>query len=236
MPTKNFIPDVIEEQPFRHRSWCDPEWDVSAITWAEPGQEWTANLRDDVRPFVVPSFAIPAVHVGLSQWFCPKPRIAKTLPERLSLQLFESIAKQKLEQAASAAQTVFESEDRLLVVGRELIELLDSINDLAYEPVEDESGLIRPSYHGLKNAVRLLLRLALKSALLRPRNATTDNNGDVRISWGSGDREIDLICPYEDSDQPYLYYSDESTGDFGVDPVVDVDYVAMRIRWALLLD
>ena len=113
----------------------------------------------------------------------------------------------------------------------ELAEVLAGINDLAFQPEEDEYGLVRPSLHAYKHCMRILLSLALESGLVRPSDIGCDRNGAIRISWAADHREAELICPSEETEMPYLYYS--SSEAYGGESELTPDVLLRRIRWAV---
>jgi len=61
-----------------------------------------------------------------------------------------------------------------------------------------------------------LIELAATDFLPRPSDITTDHNGDIRISWASGGKEAELVCPFNGS--PYVYFS--STEGYGTEVAV----------------
>lgn len=241
MSTKYLNSDADHEKLNSCVDWIRAYPKDTEPAWEDPANEWMPHTNAPYSNVQVP--LIPVLKGGMpcilrvdpdqAHWSFIKPRVEKASPERLALRFFGGLFTQKLERF-HATQPSAESEEDLLVAGQNLIDLLDELNDLAYDAVEDDHGLIRPSYYSIKHAMRFLLRLARKSALLRPNNITTDNNGDIHISWGKGDRELDLICPYEESEQPYLYYSSGGPKEFGVDANTDIAHMARRIRWAVL--
>lgn len=113
----------------------------------------------------------------------------------------------------------------------ELAQVITEVNDLAFEIAEDEHGRVRPSYYALKHCLRLLLALARTEQLPRPTEIGTDGNGAIRISWMAGDREVELVCPSEEEERPYVYYS--STADYGTKDEVSSEQLLEQIHWAI---
>jgi len=109
------------------------------------------------------------------------------------------------------------------------VDILRAVTELAFEEEEDQFGLVRPSYHGYKHCLRLLIELLAMDSLLKPSDITTDNNGDIRISWANGGKEAELICPFQGL--PYVYFS--SAQGHGTEAAVIADKIAERSRWAM---
>src|SRR5579864_6589546 len=88
-------------------------------------------------------------------------------------------------------------------------EIQRQLDPLRNMPEEDELGRIRPSDAAVSTAREITLRM-LKSAVALPvpGDVSTDRDGGVRILWENVDRVLELICPFEQSQRPYMYYSD----------------------------
>ena len=112
----------------------------------------------------------------------------------------------------------------------ELGDVLSTVNDLAFQVEEDEFGLVRPSYHAHRQCLRVLLALAQKSEFIKPSEIGTDRNGDIRISWAGEGREIELVCPSEEAESPYIYFSSAET--YGTETDISADGLLSKIRWA----
>lgn len=112
----------------------------------------------------------------------------------------------------------------------ELAELLSKVNELAFHPEADSLGQRRPTYHAIKHCYSILLHATTKSKILcTPADIYSDRNGDIRVSWKRGDREIELICPSDETERPYIYFSDP--GDFGTEENATVESLLGRIQW-----
>ena len=72
--------------------------------------------------------------------------------------------------------------DALVATAPELADVLNDVNNLAFQDISDEFGLLRPSFNALRECLRSLLSLARELELLRPSDISTDRNGDIRIS------------------------------------------------------
>ena len=118
-----------------------------------------------------------------------------------------------------------------ITTAEELSGILTEINNFAFDIEEDEFGIIRPSYHAQKHCIRIMLELANQGRLLRPSDISTDHNGAIRISWTSEGRETELICPSEEKQQPYIYFS--TSDSFGTESDLTTDKIVRRIQWAL---
>jgi len=113
----------------------------------------------------------------------------------------------------------------------ELADVLSDINALAFQIEQDEHGLVRPSYHALKHCVQLILILARKGELVKPSDISTDGNGAIRVSWASEDREAELVCPSEETQTPYMYYS--SSDSYGTETDLRPEALLRRIHWSM---
>jgi hypothetical protein len=121
-------------------------------------------------------------------------------------------------------------DDSLIASISELGEILATVNDLAFQIEEDEYGLVRPSYHAHRHCMRLLLAMAKSSEFIRPSDIGTDRNGAIRITWTKEGRETELVCPSEDTESPYVYYSSEDS--YATEPNITPEGLLSRIRWA----
>ena len=114
----------------------------------------------------------------------------------------------------------------------ELAEVLQQINDLAFQQESDDLGLLRPTFRALTACMKAMLDLARDGQLLRPSDIGTDRNGDIRICWAADERETELVFPSDDQQEPYLYYS--SPDSYGTETELSPPSVSKRIHWALL--
>ena len=87
--------------------------------------------------------------------------------------------------------------------------VLQQVKALCAAPEEDELGRIRPSDTAVQAARDVAFRmLRLPSGLPEPIDVSTDRDGAIRILWENGTRSLELICPFEPGQKPYLYYSE----------------------------
>jgi hypothetical protein len=122
------------------------------------------------------------------------------------------------------------TDDTLIASVDELGEVLSTVNDLAFQVEEDEYGLVRPSYHAHRYCMRILLAMAQSSEFIKPSDIGTDRNGAIRIAWTREGREAELVCPSEDAELPYVYYSSKDS--YGTDTEITPEVLISRIRWA----
>ena len=122
------------------------------------------------------------------------------------------------------------TDDSLIASVDELREVLSAVNDLAFQIEEDEYGLVRPSYHAHRHCMRILLAMAQSSEFIKPSDIGTDRNGAIRIAWTHEGREAELVCPSEEAELPYVYYSSEDS--YGTDTGITPAGLISRIRWA----
>ncbi len=77
-------------------------------------------------------------------------------------------------------------------------------------PDSDELGRLGPSDYGTAAAGEIAFRMLESGArLLLPSDISFDRDGAVRIVWEQGDKTLELVCPYEQSQRPYLFYSND---------------------------
>jgi hypothetical protein len=124
-----------------------------------------------------------------------------------------------------------EDEFETVSTAPQLASVLAEINDLAFQAVGDDFGLLRPSFRALTACMKAILDLARDGELIRPSDISTDRNGDIRISWAADDRETELVFPSDDQHEPYIYYSSASS--FGTEKEINPPSISKRVYWAL---
>lgn len=78
-------------------------------------------------------------------------------------------------------------------------------------PETDELGRARPSERAIHVASDVAFRMLRSAAGMQPpSDVSIDRDGDIRIVWENGDRTLELVCPYEPSQRPYIFYSDDN--------------------------
>lgn len=118
-----------------------------------------------------------------------------------------------------------------IATASELAEVLDEINNLAFQDDSDEFGLLRPSYQALATCVKTMLAFVREGEPLRPSDISTDRNGDIRIAWTTEDKEAELIFPSNMSEAPYMYYS--SPNSYGTVADISPQTISKWVRWAI---
>ena len=124
-----------------------------------------------------------------------------------------------------------ESDDSLIASASELANVLSDINSLAFQEESDEFGLLRPSFHALRECLKCVISLVREAELLRPSEISTDRNGDIRIAWRGENKEAELVFPSDESAAFYLYHS--SPDSYGTEPDLSPRSIERRIRWAV---
>src|SRR5205809_228620 len=82
---------------------------------------------------------------------------------------------------------------------------IDSLKTL---PEGDDLGRVRPSQHAIESAKQVTFcMLQTQSGVSTPEDIFTDRDGAIRILWESGDRTLELVCPFGASEMPYIYFS-----------------------------
>jgi hypothetical protein len=90
-------------------------------------------------------------------------------------------------------------------------ETLRQISRLGKTREADEFGRVRPSERAIVVASEVAFRMLRSAAGMQPpSDVSTDRDGDIRVVWESGDRTLELVCPYEPSQRPYIFYSDSN--------------------------
>ena len=108
---------------------------------------------------------------------------------------------------------------------------LSALLSLAEREENDELGRIRPSYYSYRSAIKLVTALASCSNAPEADEVVTDVNGDIRIVWLGRKRRTELVCPYEEIEPPYLYYSDQEGFDILEDPPISA--LGDKVMWAV---
>ena len=222
---------------------------------AKPGDEWTSALGAEFlspKNNVVwwpsnPPMQMPEItYVGVpmqrgiklapffdTNVFCGLERTEGTTLEYRSYARIRSAFMKALKQPAEIKFLSFPTsatDDSLIASVDELGEVLSTVNDLAFQMEEDEYGLVRPSYHAHRHCMRILLAMAQSGEFIKPSDIGTDRNGAIRIAWTHEGREAELVCPSEEAELPYVYYSSEDS--YGTDTEITPVGLISRIRWA----
>ncbi len=87
-------------------------------------------------------------------------------------------------------------------------ETLRQIASLAKGVERDTFGRVRPSDTGLAAACGVVFHMLRSTVDVPiPSDVATDRDGDIRVLWESDNRTLELVCPYEAAQRPYIYYS-----------------------------
>lgn len=203
--------------------------------------DWPSNIRfiNCVAPPLIDALweknllkGAAVIYEGLEHHFTPKIQYS-ILPNVPRLRLEKGVGrgfplKEYVFKYSAPVESIVHC---AVATAEELSGILTEINDFAFDVEQDEFGAVRPSYHAQKHCIRMVLALAKHGRLLRPSDISTDHNGAIRISWTSEGREAELICPSEEEQQPYLYFS--TSDNFGTETDLTTAKIARRIRWAL---
>jgi len=83
------------------------------------------------------------------------------------------------------------------------------IESLKTLPESDDLGRVRPSQHAIEVAKQVTFRMQqTQSGVSAPEDIFTDRDGAIRILWEMGERTLELVCPFETGEKPYIYFSD----------------------------
>lgn len=89
-------------------------------------------------------------------------------------------------------------------------ELLREIERMVPSDVTDDVGRIGSSDSAKRSAVDIAYRMLRSGAdLTTPDDVSVDRDGAIRILWEKENRALELVCPYEPSRRPYIFYSDD---------------------------
>lgn len=95
----------------------------------------------------------------------------------------------------------------------QITEVLNKIFALAYLEIEDDLGLIRPTFYAYNLCLNTLLPLFFKfgNIIPEPNSIDTDRNADIRIVWDNINAYgIELVFPSDKEQIPFLYVSSKS--------------------------
>jgi hypothetical protein len=119
----------------------------------------------------------------------------------------------------------------IIVSAMQFSDVITRLNDLSFAPEQDQYGAARPSYHASRNCIKLFADLVkLEGCMAAPTDIGLDRNADIRVTWGSLNREIDLVSPSDESQRPYVYHS--SPTDYGIDELITPERLSRWIRWS----
>jgi hypothetical protein len=101
---------------------------------------------------------------------------------------------------------------------------------LLSQPEHDDFGRIRPSREAVRITKKTLFQLAIEgSSIPMPEDVDTDREGAIRIAWTHGERSLELVVPYELTEQPYLYHSQGQK--YGIDEDFSSDALSRWLAW-----
>jgi hypothetical protein len=72
----------------------------------------------------------------------------------------------------------------------------------------DDLGRVRPSEMAAQTAAEVAFRIlqtGVGGAELP--DISTDRDGDIRFLWETGERSLELVCPFNQAQRPYIYFS-----------------------------
>jgi hypothetical protein len=101
------------------------------------------------------------------------------------------------------------------------------ITRLLEVPDEDR----RPDARAHASAHRLLIRLSDLGFEVSASDVYLDPDRAIRLLWRSGFRNVELVFPSSEDEDPYLYYSDEQQ--YGVEENPSAESLLVWLKWAL---
>jgi hypothetical protein len=119
--------------------------------------------------------------------------------------------------------TGFESLERYGEIERRLRELMKA-------PETDDFGPVRPWQRAFEALRSILFKIAIAGTIIPlPEDVDTDHDGHIRISWRAEERFLELVAPYELSEEPYIYHSQGAT--YAIDSQVSPDTLKSWLIW-----
>ncbi len=89
-------------------------------------------------------------------------------------------------------------------------ELLREIERMVPSAATDELGRTGPSDSAKQSTVEIAYRMLRSGADLPiPQDVSFDRDGAIRVLWERENRTLELVGPYEPSQRPYIFYSDD---------------------------
>jgi len=109
-------------------------------------------------------------------------------------------------------------------------EIERKLESLLSAPENDDFGPVRPSLTAVQTARELLLDIAARGYAIRsPEDVDTDHDGQIRIGWRTGTRFLELVVPYEPTENPYIYHSEDVA--FNIEPVDSSEALKNWLNW-----
>jgi len=97
-------------------------------------------------------------------------------------------------------------------------------------PEDDDLGRIRPSDAAIEAASDVAFRMMKSAAgMPSPVEVSTDRDGAVRVLWENDNRALELVCPFEPGQRPYLYYSEGDRYSIAYD--LSADRLGYLVAW-----
>lgn len=109
---------------------------------------------------------------------------------------------------------------------------IDAVMSHGVAQESDEFGRVRPSAFGIASAVRLSMDAWGVCDFPANNEVDVDRDGALRITWSHSNREIELVCPYDGSEQPYCFRSKNNRAS-EVHPKVSGEILRRLVSWTL---
>lgn len=90
-----------------------------------------------------------------------------------------------------------------------------------------DSDFLKPTAYAIAETERLLL--SLSATLQSQGQVSTAGNGDMRVEWVNGDKEVRLAVAASEERQSYIYYEDGAS--YQADRIVTVETLRQRLDW-----
>jgi hypothetical protein len=99
-------------------------------------------------------------------------------------------------------------------------------DDVAFEPRPSDSAHVR--------AHQLIVWLTDAGFPYGASDVYTDQDGALRLQWTGGGRQVKVVFPFSEAENPYLYFS--GGDEFDVDANPGPEEILKRLRWVFGLD
>lgn len=106
---------------------------------------------------------------------------------------------------------------------------IDRLVDLLDEPAEDDYGDASPTQHAFRSAYRFIEKAEKQLAVKVLGSASVDSLGGIRVTWKKKGREIRLVVPHANAEQPYIY--EQSSRNYNAIHQITPDVLAGKLSW-----